>query len=202
MKFPRTKTSVPEDSPVTAFNAVAARARELRLLDETLLSRQLALENAGITPKVTVTSSAAQRAARLLDGSADGVGRSPSADPANELYDIVEHRQALSIALQELATRELTLRREAGAAMRKKHAATWTALTRRRALAVVELQRANAACRAHSDAISAISGGYSGLQLDIRTGPTFGAPVVGSDTVTFLRACVRAGIVTEQEISL
>jgi hypothetical protein len=187
------------DDPIELVQQLATRRATLRARDKTLLVQQLALEADGVQAQPSRPAPDADTlAAQLLDGIA--APATPARSAAAELHSIMVERQAIKQAVNVLIEREMSARRAAAQHLRTTRAPEWAQLSRDRALALVALQQANAACAVFSRSISAVSGSQAGLHLDYSEGLLFGSRINGDIGDRYLKACVASGILTEQEI--
>lgn len=191
----------PEPTPAAQeFEEIQRKATALKARAKELLAAQLDLEHQGIRPQEKASSGPDPRdlAASMLSGSALPAERDPT--PGENLHRIIVERQAVALAIDTLAEQENQARRIAAAEAIQETAAAWREIVRRRAMAVLELRRANQEAASFRERLRRIGGNNPNLICDPVSGSLFGAPVVGDGAYVFLESAVAAGILNRKEI--
>jgi len=178
--------------------ALGRKRGALMQRDRDLLEEQIILEKAKVIPQAPRTEVDPKTIAReLLNGFAPP---EPAGKPGERLFAILRQRAGIEIALDALQQNELQNRALAVGEVMQRQGANWRELVRRRALAVLELRRANAACAEFRKSVAAIAAGPPGLVCDRSGGPLFGEPIVGDVAYVFFQDCVRAGIIGREDL--
>ncbi|MGE9007158.1 hypothetical protein ACO2JO_01145 [Leptospira interrogans] len=182
----------------------SARVAELSKLKLEKTEEIIALEKAGVQARPRpLTDSPAARAARMLDGVAEPAA-SDGSDSAFRLHQLRAEVEVINGAI-ELGIQRVTAEKgERAQFLASQNASAWKALQRQRALAVMALFKANrqiGAMRAE------ILGGCSGVNLpldgfDLKLFGAFAEKnVTGHWPREFLKQVVKAGLITEKDIS-
>jgi hypothetical protein len=186
-------------TPAQLIDALMAKMGRLRDRDAELLAAQLDLEKTGVRPIApNAGPDVRDLATALLNGHALPADREPTNE--TRLYGIVTERKAIKIAIEALQSRETQARIIAAAEVIQETSADWRAIVRRRALAVLDLRRANAEAAEFREHVRRLAKQPPSLICDPHTGPVFGPPVVGDPVYVFLEACIKAGIVSRKEL--
>ncbi|MER8743868.1 hypothetical protein NKH54_12360 [Mesorhizobium sp. M1004] len=187
--------------PAQEFEEIQRKAAGFKARGKDILAARLELEHQGIRPQEKSNSGPDPRdlAASMLDGSTVPDDRPPT--PGEELFRLIVEQRAIEIAVDALAEQENQARRIAAAEAIQETAAAWREIVRRRAMAVLELRKANQEAAAFREHLRRIGGNNPNLICDVTSGPLFGPPVVGDGAYTFLESAVAAGIISKKEIS-
>jgi hypothetical protein len=192
------QSEAPQVSRKDLLAAVLQKRASLIERDSVLLAEQLRLEKQGVNPAPPDPAPDPQQMARtLLNGFAGP--ELPTGSASARLFSIILDRQATQIALDALVSRELEARAIAVAEVMQTGLGDWRTITRRRALALIELRRANRDAAEFRQAVTALAGVAPGLVCDRHYGPLFGPPIAGDQGHSFLEAAAAEGIITPRE---
>ena len=202
---PVTSVTTPAVTPGELFAAYDEKIKALICSDRTLVAEQIELEAGKELPEPAPPDDDApeQRARELVNGFA------PPARVQSKhgrLYQVLSERKAIVIALSMLADAERRTGAIAVAEVIEARGEDWLAITRRRALALLELLDANREAASFRLDVARLTGQNNpGLICD-RDGGLFGVefmPIADRrlDARGFLEQCARENIITAREFA-
>ncbi len=195
---PTPPPAAPPPESQTRTEAVEAKIALLRSKAAELHREHLELDAAGAHPTPPATEESPQQVAkRWLNGF--GGGPLPASKDAR-LYEVIRDRNGLALALEDLDRQLFAARADASREYMAENMHHWHAIQLRRVRALLELNRANRAAAEFRRAAVAIGPGTASLPAD-RVGGLFSEPIVDGPIYRYLAECVRAGIVTAEEIA-
>jgi len=201
------KTDIKKQGTVSAVEARAeldGRIYKLNQLHSKLTGEIVSHQRSMVAPiALDPAPKIDQLAASYTKGEAPEI---PATGNARErLALLLAHATAVERALGILNTECMHLYAPALAELMSQRGMSWNGIVRRRALALIELRKANAEARAfRRDLIRTLKGGgnvnlvCSFFEIP---SPLFAIPVVGDHAFLFLTECVKAGICTQSEIA-
>ena len=204
MTMPRPPATAPTVTPAELLHAYDAKIRALIVADQALIPEQIELEAAGKSrePVPPDDDAPEQMARELINGFAPPPR---AASRHGRLFQVLNERRAIAIALDMLADAGRRTDALAVAQVIAERGADWLAITRRRALALLELLDANREAASFRADVARLAGQNPGLICD-RDGGLFGVefmPVTDRrlDARGFLEQCARENIITAREFA-
>ena len=183
--------------PNERVKELTAKIAALRASDNELLSKQLALEAAGVVPEdAPLRDTVESRKTFWLNGTRSPA---PTASPSQRLHAVMMDRAGIAAAIEILEHRVFEAKADDFRQFLQERDKEWRSICRRRCLALVELRAANSEAEAFRRTAASIAPGPTSLVCDRISGP-FGRPVIGDITDRFLQDCLKARIVQQSEI--
>jgi hypothetical protein len=188
--------------PVDHDAIVAAFERKLAGIaaqDGPLLAEQLELEKAGVVPEEpSALPNVRRMAAEMLNGSA------PAAlgeyNQGERLSLIIRKRAAIAEALQKGSHEHFKLCAVRLAWLLDKHGREWREIVRKRAMALLELRKANREAAAFRRMMISAAGIQLSLRCDRQGGPVFGE-AVSDPAYEFLQEAIQEGFLLASEVA-
>jgi len=174
----------------------ALSVRHAELLRESIKLTEQRLSSFEIQPRPDISEiSKAYIAAEPVDIPETG-------SPIKRLAWLRVHIEAISAALETLTHEDLRLYAPHVGEVMAELGSSWTAITRRRAQALIDLRKANVDAREFRRALkSRVRGEKVPLKCDFEMPALlFGGPTVGDPVSKFLNEVVKAGILTEDQV--
>ena len=192
-----TPTPAPPPEP-TRVEAVEAKIALLRSKAAELHREHLELDKAGAHPMPPSTEETPLQIAKKW---LNGFGGAPLPESADaRLYQVIADRNGLALALDDLDRQAFAARADAARQHLAENLHHWHAIQKHRVRALLELNKANKDAAEFRRVLVGIGPGSASLPAD-RVGGIFSEPVVDGPIYRYLADCVRAGIVTAEEIA-